>query len=276
MQWQTVSDPSDPRLEGFRDLRDPELRRSREAAAGVFVAEGVTVVGRLARSPYRVLAVAAVPEQRSTVTAELEGCSLAGGAALLEVPRPVLDAVAGFPVHRGVLALGARRPLTALDELAAEARTLVVLEDCNDHENLGAIARAARALHADGLVLTPRCADPLYRRSVRVSMGHILCLPIHASGPWPAALDTLRSQRFTVLALTPAADAVDLERVAVGPDDKVALLLGAEGPGLTAAALAGSDLRVRIPIRGDVDSLNVGHAAAVALHHLAANRRLSG
>jgi tRNA G18 (ribose-2'-O)-methylase SpoU len=153
---------------------------------------------------------------------------------------------------------------------------VVVLEDCNDHENMGAIARSARALGADALVLSPTCADPLYRRCVRVSMGEVLHLGLVRSGPWPDALATLAGAGFTTLALTPAADAVELDSVEVAADDRVAVLLGAEGPGLSRAAMEAAERRVRIPIAPDVDSLNVGHAAAVALHHVAARRRAEG
>lgn len=273
MRRVVVTDPSDPVLDGFRDLRDPELRRSREERDGVFVAEGTTVVGRLARSPYRCLAVAVVPEQEASVVEELAGVRGLEDVPVLVVERTVFDAVVGFPVHRGVLALGARVAFPGIDGIDPAARTVVVLEDCNDHENMGAIARSARALGAEALVLSPRCADPLYRRSVRVSMGEILRLPVVVAERWPDGVGRLRAAGFTVLAMTPAADAVDLERVVVGPDDRVAVLLGAEGPGLTTAAQAAADLRVRIPIVAGVDSLNVGHAAAVALHHVAAARR---
>jgi len=269
---QLVDDPSDPRLDGFRGLRDPDLRRSLETAHGLFVAEGVAVVGRLVRSPYPPAAVAVTPEREGDVCAELAGVAGLGEVPLLVVPRPVLDVVAGFPVHRGVLALGERHPLLSIADLGPESRTVVVLEECNDHENMGAIARTARALGADAMVLSPRCADPLYRRSVRVSMGEILRLPLVAADWWPDALEELRAAGFRVLALTPAGS-VDLADVVIGLDDRVAVLLGAEGPGLSPAALAAADERVRIDIRDGVDSLNVGHAAAVALHHVATARR---
>ena len=274
MQRLAVDDASDVRLDGFRGLRDPDLRRSVEARDGLVGAEGVGVVGRLARSPYPVVAVAVLPDREEAVLAELDGVEGLDDVPLLVVEREVLDAVVGFPVHRGVLALGGRRPPTSIGALGDDVRTVVVLEECNDHENMGAIARTARALGAAAMVLSPRCADPLYRRSVRVSMGEILRLPLVACSGWPAAIGELQAAGFTVLALTPAPDAVDLDAVAVGPDDRVAVLLGAEGPGLSDAAMAAADRRVRIPIRGGVDSLNVGHAAAVALHHVAAVRRL--
>jgi tRNA G18 (ribose-2'-O)-methylase SpoU len=268
----SVADASDLRLDGFRGLRDPELRRSVETRDGLFVAEGVGVVGRLARSPYPVVAVAVLSVQEDALLAELDGVDGLDDVPLLVVEREVLDEVVGFPVHRGVLALGGRRPPARIDGLGDDVRTLVVLEECNDHENMGAIARSARALGADAMVLSPRCADPLYRRSVRVSMGEILRLPLVGCEAWPAALGELQAVGFTVLALTPAPDAVDLDAVAVAPDEKVAVLLGAEGPGLSEVAMAAADRRVRIPIREGVDSLNVGHAAAVALHHLAGAR----
>jgi tRNA G18 (ribose-2'-O)-methylase SpoU len=271
-----VNDPSDARLDGFRGLRDPELRRSREHRDGVFVAEGVAVVGRLARSPYRTLVVAVTVEQEASVVAELDGVGGLDDVALLVVDRGALDEVAGFPVHRGVLALGAREPVRGVEGLAdlgPGLRTVVVLEECNDHENMGAIARSARALGADAMLLSPRCADPLYRRSVRVSMGEILRLPVLVADEWPGSLARLRSMGFTVVALTPAPDAVALDAVAVARDERVAVLLGAEGPGLTTGAQSAADVRVRIPITTGVDSLNVGHAAAVALHHVAASRR---
>jgi tRNA G18 (ribose-2'-O)-methylase SpoU len=280
VRWTTVTLPADRRLDGFRDLRDPRERTQRAAReggaeGGVFVAEGLAVVEALVRSAYPVLAVAAVPEQVEAVTARIAGGDL-GAADLLVVPRSVLDEVAGFPVHRGILGLGARRAPLALDAVDPAARTLVVLEECNDHENLGAVARSGRALGADGLVLTARCADPLYRRSVRVSIGEILRLPLYRADPWPDALDQLRLAGFTVVALDPSRDSRVLAALRPDRDERVALVFGAEGPGLSASARAASDLRVRIPIRPEVDSLNVGHAVAVACHHVAAARARSG
>ncbi len=273
MRRVVVTDTADPLLDGFRDLRDPERRRRREGRDGVFVAEGVAVVGRLVRSSYPALAIVVVPEREGAIVAEIAGVDGLDAVVLAVVERSVLDAVAGFPVHRGVLALGARRPFAAVGELDPTVRTTVVLEDCNDHENMGAVARSARALDADAMVLSPRCADPLYRRSVRVSMGEILRLPIAVADGWPSALDELREQGFRVLALTPADDADVLDEVEVEPGERIAVLLGAEGPGLSGPALAAADQRVRIPVTPGVDSLNLGHAAAVALHHIAAARR---
>ena len=247
----------------------PTLRRARESSSGLFVAEGVTVIGRLVTSPYPVVSVLATEPRALEVAAVLGDDD---EVPVLVVAREVLDAVAGFPVHRGALALGRRRPEGGLADLPERARTVVVLEGCNDHENLGAVARSARALGADALVLSPSCADPLYRRSVRVSMGEILHLPLVQADPWPEALGELARRGWSVWAFTPAADATPLDGLPVGPADRVALLFGAEGPGLTVEALAGGR-PVRIPIREGVDSLNLGHAAAVAAHHVDAARR---
>jgi tRNA G18 (ribose-2'-O)-methylase SpoU len=265
---QLVDDPSDPRLDGFRGLRDPDLRRSLETAHGLFVAEGVAVVGRLVRSPYPPAAVAVTPEREGDVCAELAGVAGLGEVPLLVVPRPVLDVVAGFPVHRGVLALGERHPLLSIADLGPESRTVVVLEECNDHENMGAIARTARALGADAMVLSPRCADPLYRRSVRVSMGEVFAVPYARLDPWEPGLQAVRSAGFTLLALTPAADALPIQDLSTVQRARPALLLGAEGAGLSPVALKAADARVVIPMRRGVDSLNVAAAAAVAFWEL--------
>ncbi|MDQ1746513.1 MAG: hypothetical protein QOD07_776 [Frankiaceae bacterium] len=175
----------------------------------------------------------------------------------------VLRELTGFHVHRGALASFHRRPLPSLASVAAGARRLVVLEDLVSHTNLGAVFRCAAALGMDGVVLSPSCADPLYRRSVRVSMGEVFAIPYARADAWPGALDELRSAGFTVAAMTPADDALPLDEMRYGEDDKVALLLGSEGPGLSPTALAHSDVRVRIPMAAGVDSLNVAAAAAV-------------
>ncbi len=272
MPTTVLSDPADARLAGYRDLRDPDLRKAAEDSLGMFVAEGLAVVGRLLESPYPVVSVAVTPERLEALE-EAVGAPALVGLSVLVVARPVLDAVVGFPVHRGVLALGRRLPVVDVDAIDADVRTVLVLEDGNDHENLGAMARSARALGVDALVLSPRCADPLYRRSVRVSMGEVLRLRVHRASTWPAGLAVLQASGFRVLALTPGSGSVSLDEVVVGAADRVAVVVGAEGPGLSAGALGVADQQVRIPITPGVDSLNVGHAAAIALHHVASSRR---
>lgn len=179
----------------------------------------------------------------------------------------VMATVVGFHLNRGVLAVADRAPRPTVDSLVAGARVLAVLEGVGDHENLGSIFRNAAGLGVSGVLLGPGCADPLYRRSVRVSMGNVLRMPFATVTDWPGTLYGLRDKGFHVLALTPAPDAVPLH-TAVVPGRPTAVLLGAEGPGLTAAALAAADARVSIPMADDVDSLNVATAAAIAFHTL--------
>ncbi|HRE00975.1 MAG TPA: RNA methyltransferase, partial [Ilumatobacteraceae bacterium] len=171
--------------------------------------------------------------------------------------------VIGFELHRGAVAAADRADLHTLPDVLATSRTIAVLEGLNDTENLGAIARSARALGIDALVLDPTCADPFYRRAVRVSMGEILFLPVVRAVAWPGALDAIAAAGFRLLSLTPDPTATPIDAVDRRDDDRIALLLGAEGPGLTASTLARTEA-VRIPQRPDVDSINVGHAAAIA------------
>jgi tRNA G18 (ribose-2'-O)-methylase SpoU len=177
---------------------------------------------------------------------------------------PVLHAVTGFHVHRGALGSFGRPRVPPAAEVLAHARRVLVLEEVNSPTNLGAIFRSAAGLGMDAVLLSPTSCDPLYRRAVRVSMGEVLAVPYAYLDAWPAGLDDVRTAGFRILALTPAADATRLEEVPLSPDDRVAVLLGAEGPGLTADAMAASDERVRITMAAGVDSLNVAAAAAVA------------
>ena len=180
----------------------------------------------------------------------------------------MLERATGFHVHRGVLASFHRLPLRSAGELLGAARRVAILEDVNNHTNIGAVFRGAAALGIDAVLLSPTCADPLYRRSVRVSMGEVFAVPYARLEPWPDALATVREAGFTVLALTPAPDAVPLQRLKPDQRERAALLLGAEGPGLSRHALAASDVPVKIPMRRNVDSLNVAAAAAVAFWEL--------
>ena len=257
----------DPRLGDYRQLRDPSSRNRIEQDGGFFIAEGVTVVRRVLTSPLRVRSVL-VLEGREHRVADLlrprSGTQDGTDPPLYVVSSEVMNSLVGFDLHRGVLAAVERPAWTPLDVLAHSSRRLAVLEGINDHENLGAIARSARALDIDGLVLDPTTADPWYRRSVRVSMGEMVSLPMSRCTEWPAPITTLREHGYTVIALTPAADSATIDEVMAERHERVALVLGAEGPGLSDAVLAAADVRARIPIRSDVDSLNVGHAAAIA------------
>jgi tRNA G18 (ribose-2'-O)-methylase SpoU len=259
-----VLDPADPRVADFRDLTRADRRPDRPGGRGLVLAEGVPVVRRLLDSPYPMRAVLGVPARVRDLAADLSTVD----APVYLVDSELLAEVVGFHLNRGVLASADRAPQPALAQLLGSARRLAVLEGVNDHENLGALFRNAAALGVDAVLLGDRCADPLYRRSVRVSMGHVLRVPFAVLRPWPDGLELLRAAGFTVLALSPKQPSVPLGALDPAGLPRTALLLGAEGPGLTDAALAAADLRVRIPMAPGVDSLNVATAAALAFHHL--------
>jgi tRNA G18 (ribose-2'-O)-methylase SpoU len=261
-----VGDPDDPRLADFRDLTRADRRPDRPGGRGLVLAEGVPVVRRLLDSPYPLRAVLGVPARVQDLAADLSTVD----APVYLADSGLLARVVGFHLNRGVLASADRARPPALADLLGTARRLAVLEGVNDHENLGALFRNAAALGVDAVLLGDRCADPLYRRSVRVSMGHVLRVPFTGLAPWPDGLALLRVAGFTVLALSPRHPSVPLGDLDPAQLPRTALLLGAEGPGLTDAALAAADLRVRIPMTPGVDSLNVATAAAIACHHLRA------
>ncbi|WP_258905716.1 RNA methyltransferase [Actinokineospora sp. UTMC 2448] len=263
-----VADPADPRLDDFRDLTTADRRPDRPGGRGLVIAEGVVVVQRLLASRYPVRALLGVPRRIEALAPDLADRDIPAYATSAEVMAETV----GFHLNRGVLAAADRAAPVPLPDLLATARTIAVLEGVGDHENLGALFRNAAALGVDAVLLGPGCSDPLYRRSVRVSMGHVLAVPFAPLDDWPAGLDRLRAAGFRVLALTPRADAVPLSEVAVG-GERVALLLGSEGPGLTEAAIAAADAAVRIPMSRAVDSLNVATAGAVAFYALTEGAR---
>ena len=266
MRLEQVGAPDDPRLADYVALRDPELRRAREAATGVFIAEGRLVVERLLGSHYPVRSVLVTARGLRVLGPVLQDADV----TVYLVDADVARDLTGYDVHRGVLAAGGRLPVPGVAEVLVSAETVIVLEDVTDQVNLGAVFRNAAALGADAVLLSPRCCDPLYRRSVRVSMGAVLALPFTYLDPWPAALGLLSDRGFSVAALTPAPDAAPLETTAGALVDegagRVALVLGSEGPGLSPDALARCGRTVRITMDSGVDSLNVATAAAVALH----------
>lgn len=256
-----VADPADPRLADYRDLRDVKLRKHLEAEHGLFLAEGEKVVRRAVEAGFPV---------RSFVMARrwLEG--LADVLARTDAPcyvvsEEVAETVTGFHVHRGALASLERLPLPGPDEVLDGARTVLALEDVVDHTNVGAIFRSAAALGVDAILLSPRCADPLYRRSVKVAMGAVFSVPYARLDSWYDAPARIAGAGFTTVALTPAADAVDVEEAVRGLD-RVALLLGSEGPGLSQRWMQAADRRAVIPMAAGIDSLNVAAATAVACY----------
>ena len=257
-----VDDPGDPRLADYVGLSDAALRRRVELGQGVFIAEGELVIRQLLASPYAVRSVLLTPTRHRHLASALAGLDV----PVFVAPPPVLRAVAGFNLHRGAVAAAARPAPRDPMTLLARSRTVAVLEGLNDHENVGALFRSAAALGVDAVLLAPGCADPLYRRSVRVSMGAVLRLPFADVSPWPAALADVAGAGFELVALTPHPDAEPVG--AFAPAGAVALLVGSEAQGLSEGALAAAGRHVRIPMRSGVDSLNVAAAAAIAFHHV--------
>jgi tRNA G18 (ribose-2'-O)-methylase SpoU len=235
---------------------------------GYFIIEGRLALKALLASPYKLLSVLVLDRRRRAV---LDGLALPPDVPIYVVDDEVMATTTGFRVHRGLLALAQRpAPQGALDLLGRLApRLVVVVEDVNDQENLGAIFRNAAAFGAGAVLLSPGCSDPLYRRTVRVSLGHVLRAPFARLEPWPGGLATLAGQGYQLVALTPRPAAARLEDVAAGLQEaKVAVVVGAEGPGLSEGALSRCQ-PVRIAMAEGVDSLNVAAATAVALHRLA-------
>lgn len=269
-----VEDAADPRLGDYTGLTDVALRRVREPAEGLYMAESSTVLERALEAGHRPRSVLLAPRWLPDLLPLLarHGVGADGGAPVPVhvADEPLLRAITGFHLHRGALAAMHRPVLPALDDVLAGARRVAVLEDVVDHTNVGAVFRSAAALGVDAVLVSPRCADPLYRRSVRVSMGTVFQVPWTRLEPWPAGLDLLRERGFAVAALALAGDAVSLDDLAADPPDRLALLLGTEGDGLSRGAVGGSDVVVRIPMAGGVDSLNVAAASAVAFWALRA------
>jgi len=259
----TIDDPRDPRLADYVGLTDAALRQRFEGEVGVLIAEGELVIRELIRSPYPVRSVLVTPARYERLAADLTTVD----APVYLAGRDVMKAAVGFDIHRGAVAAADRLPLPDPAAVVAGASRLAVLEGLNDHENLGALFRNAAALGVDAVLLSPTCADPLYRRAVRVSLGHVLHIPFARLTPWPAGLASLTAAGFEVLALTPRPTAEALQTV-VPTSTRVAILLGAEGPGLSGPALEAVRRWVRIPMADGVDSLNVATAAAIAFHHL--------
>jgi tRNA G18 (ribose-2'-O)-methylase SpoU len=269
----TITDASDPRLADYVSLRDASLRRHLESDQGLFIAEGAVVIRRAVAAGYR---------PRSFLLAErwLEGLhdvfTRWPAAPVYVVTEDLAEQVTGFHVHRGALASMHREQRHSVEALLAQQR-LVVLEDIVDHTNVGAILRNAAGLGWDGALLSPRAADPLYRRSIKVSMGAVFSLPWARLVDWRSAPQLLSAAGFLTVALSLAPDAVELSQVAasITPQSRIAVLLGTEGAGLSTRWSDGAAVRARIPMSAGIDSLNVAAAGAIACYLLSA-RGLTG
>ncbi|QNK81186.1 RNA methyltransferase [Nakamurella sp. PAMC28650] len=263
-----VSDPDDPRLDDFRDLTTADRRPDRPGGRGLVIAEGTVVVRRLIASRYPIRSLLGVARRFDELAADL-----AGQAAPFYVATPeLMAAVVGFHLNRGVLATADKIAFPPAAQLLESVNSAVVLEGVGDHENLGSIFRNAAALGIGAVLLGDGCADPLYRRSIRVSMGTVLLVPFAPlPGSWPASAEMLRRNGFTVVALTPRSTAISLRQADLS-GRRVAVLLGSEGPGLTDEAMGAADLLVRIPMAPGVDSLNVATAGAIAFAEIVAGR----
>jgi tRNA G18 (ribose-2'-O)-methylase SpoU len=266
-----LTDPADPRLADYVSLTDAGLRTSLEARHGLFVAEGEKVIRRALGAGFTARSILLTTDWLGRLAGLAEECA----APVYVVAGEVARQLTGYRVHRGALAAMARRELPPVGEVLAGARRVVVLEDLVDHGNVGAIFRCAAAFGVDAVILSPRCADPLYRRSVKVSMGAVFAIRYARMTDWYGGLGQLRAAGFRLLALTPDQSAVPISAARPGrpPGDRVALLLGCEGDGLSSRWLHEADQAVCIPMSPaamalGVDSLNVVAAAAVACHAL--------
>jgi tRNA G18 (ribose-2'-O)-methylase SpoU len=261
-----ITDPADCRVDDFRDLNSIDRRPDLPSGKGLVIAEGVLVVQRMLTSRFTPHAFLGTERRLAELAGDLVGVR----APFYRASAEVMADVVGFHLNRGVLGVARRAPEVTSAELLRGARTVAVLEGVNDHENLGSIFRNAAGLGVDAVIFGSGCADPLYRRAVRVSMGHALLVPFARARQWPADLHALREQGFRLLAMTPDAGSRTLAEAMDGlADDKVAVLVGAEGPGLTETAMRASDVRVRIPMSRGTDSLNVATAAALAFYERA-------
>lgn len=254
----------DPRLADYASLTDVALRSRAEPDMGVFIAESAAVIRRALASGLRLRSVL-MDERWFPDMSDVVAQAGAMEAPVFVADREVLESITGFHVHRGALAAMHRPNLRSVAEVLRGARRVVVLEDIVDHTNVGAIFRSVAGLGADAVLVSPRCADPLYRRSVRVSMGAVFHIPWTRLPAWDEGIAALHAAGFVVAALALEDGAVELDTFAADVPDRLAMVLGAEGDGLSRRAIESADVVVRIPMESGIDSLNVAAASAVAL-----------
>lgn len=281
-----IHDPADPRIGVFLNQKDAWLQAAhnpermtdaqesggQESSHGLFMAEGVLVIEQLIGSRFPVESVLVTRNRARAVDGVL--ARLDGQAPVYVVEQGVMDQIVGFPMHRGLLACGRRLPNPDPIALAQDSRALIVLEDLSNHDNVGSVFRSVAALGGEGVgvILSERCCDPLYRKALRVSMGHVLRVPWTLTPNVPALLGELLGLGYETLALTPDKNAESIDEVVNHDIDRPVLCFGAEGPGLSEAALSAVRRRVRIPMATGVDSLNIAVAAAVSMHRCLAPR----
>ena len=256
-----LTDAADPRVAEYTGLTDVALRTRYETGAGLYMAESSNVIRRAVAAGHVPRSFLMAPrwlEQMADVTDAFPD------VPVFTAPESLLEGVTGFHLHRGALAAMNRPALPPVADVIAGARRVAVIEDVVDHTNVGAIFRSAAGIGVDAVLVTPRCADPLYRRSVRVSMGTVFQVPWTRLPAWPAGIEELREAGFTTASLALSDGAVTLDELAAARYERLALVLGSEGHGLTDATIEASDVVVRIPMAGGVDSLNVAAASAVA------------
>jgi tRNA G18 (ribose-2'-O)-methylase SpoU len=274
-----ITDPADDRLGDYTNLTDVALRSRHEPEKGLYIAESSNVIRRAVEAGHRPRSFLMAEKWLASMAPVIEAAAGAddGGAGIpvFVAKEPVLRAITGFHLHRGALAAMHRPPLLGVRELLASARggegarRVAILEDIVDHTNVGAMFRSAAGLGVDAVLVTPRCADPLYRRSVRVSMGTVFQVPWTRMTVWPGGVTKLRDAGYTVAAMALSDDSVSLDEFAASPavtapDSRIAMVLGTEGDGLARTTVEAADVVVRIPMAGGVDSLNVAAASAVA------------
>ncbi len=263
-----ITSPDDPRLDPFRSIKGKSDRGD-----GMFVAESEIVLDRLLESSFRIQSVLVTPARANRLHEKLSDASGERTDAFedLVAPQTVIDDVVGYPLHRGVITLAERHPLPSATELLARSRTVLVLEDVADPENIGSMFRHAAGFGVDAVILHGHCGDPLYRKTIRTSMGWTLCIPYCRITDTDGTIgDVLAAAGFVSLALTPSRGALSMGQAIDGVDDeaRIAIVVGAEGPGLKNETMAATTFRARIPICDGVDSLNVSTSAAIALFAL--------
>jgi tRNA G18 (ribose-2'-O)-methylase SpoU len=266
VKWLTLDSIEHPALRDYTNLTDVALRSLREPDEGIYIAESLKVLERALGAGHRPLSIITTPQWVNQLTELANDHQVALENTPVYVGESaVIEGLTGFHVHRGTLASMARPMLPSVEELLAGSRRIVVLENIVDHTNVGAVFRSVAGLGADGVIISPSCADPLYRRSVRVSMGTVLQVPWTRARSWPELIAALRAADFQVAALALGEGMVSLDSYALDPPQRLALVLGTEGEGLSREALESADVKVSIPMHHGVDSLNVAAAGAVAL-----------